>query len=130
MRAGSLFSANSIESLESGVPGNPERDLLLAIAYQRDGQSERAAKLYQSLPQFAESWNNLGVLLKDSGKTEESRRAFEEALQQRADFPEAEWNLGKPARGDWVKLHEQYVPDKPMMTVPSRGQVLKAYGIR
>jgi tetratricopeptide (TPR) repeat protein len=130
MRDGTLFSSNTIDSLESRVVPSPERDLLLAIAYQREGQQERAKKLYESVPQFAEGWNNLGVLLKNSGDAEGGRRAFEEALQRRPDFPEAEWNLGKPARGEWVTRHQQYVPDKPMMTVPTRAQVLRTYGIR
>src|SRR5205814_1760114 len=84
-----------------------ERDLLLAIAYQRNGQEQEAMKIYESLPQFAESWNNLGVLLKSSGDSEGSRRAFEQALQRKPGFPEAEWNLGKPARGEWVQFHAQ-----------------------
>lgn len=130
LRDGSLFGSSTHHSLETRVAKSPERDLLLAIAYQRDGQSERAMELYQSLPQFAESWNNLGVLLKNSGDIPASRAAFEHALQLRPDFPEAEWNLGEPARGEWVKYHEEYAADKPMTTVPSRAQVLKAYGIR
>jgi tetratricopeptide (TPR) repeat protein len=130
LRSGTLFGSSTTETLESrGVKG-PERDLLMAIAYQRDGQPDEAIKLYKGLPQFAEGWNNLGVLLKNSGDDEGSRRAFEHAVQLRPDFPEAEWNLGKPARGDWVKLHERFAVDKPMMTVPRRAQVLKAFGIR
>jgi tetratricopeptide (TPR) repeat protein len=129
-RDGNLFSSNIIDALESRVAKSPERDLLLAISYQRDGHSEKAIKLYQGLPQAAESWNNLGVLLKNSGDAGGARQAFEQAIQLRPDFPEAEWNLGKPPRGEWVTLHEQYVPDKPMLAVPTRAQVLKAYGIR
>lgn len=130
MKDGSLLGPSSLYSLESRVAKSPERDLLLAVAYQRDGQPEKAASLYRSLPQLAESWNNLGVLLKNTGDAEGSRRSFEQALRLRPDFPEAEWNLGKPARGEWVKWHEQYAANKPMMTVPTRVQVLKAYGIR
>jgi len=130
MKDGSLLGPSSLYSLESRIAKSPERDLLLAIAYQRDGQPEKAASLYRNLPQLAESWNNLGVLLKTTGDAEGSRRSFDQALRLRPDFPEAEWNLGKPARGEWVKLHEQYAADKPMMTVPTRAQVLKAYGIR
>jgi len=130
LRDGNLLGSSTLYSLESNVARSPERDLLLAIAYQRDGQLEKALKLYQGLPQFGEAWNNLGVLLKNSGDAEASRRAFQHALERRQDFPEAEWNLGKPARGEWVKLHEHYAAGQPMMTVPTRAQVLKAYGVR
>lgn len=130
MRTGMLLAFNSIQTLDAPTNRNPERDLLLAIAYQRDRQPAEAEKLYRSLPQFAESWNNLGVLLKNSGESEESRSAFERALELKPEFPEAEWNLGRPARGEWVKAHERYVPDKAMMTVPSREQVLRAYGVK
>ena len=130
LRSGNLLGVNSIEAVESRSVKGPERDLLLAIAYQRDGQQDNAMKLYQSLPQFAEGWNNRGVLLKNTGDREGSRRAFDQALQLRPDFPEAEWNLGKPARGEWVKYHAQYAPDQPMMAVPTRSQVLKAFGIK
>lgn len=128
MRAQGLLNFAALEN--SNVLGGFERDLLLAIAYQRNDRLEDAERLYRSLPQFAESWNNLGVLLKSAGKDEESRAAFERALALRPDFPEAEWNLGKPARGDWVKAHEKYVPDKAMMTVPTRAQARKAFGTR
>jgi tetratricopeptide (TPR) repeat protein len=130
LRSGSLFSSNTVDVLQSRGASTPERDLVMAMAYDHDGQSDQAKELYERVPQFAESWNNLGVLLKNSGENEGSRRAFERALQLRPDFPEAEWNLGRAARGDWVKFHARYRPDKPMLAVPTRAQVLKAFGLR
>jgi tetratricopeptide (TPR) repeat protein len=112
------------------IAASPERDLLLAIAYQRDARLEDAERLYRSVPQFAEGWNNLGVILKNSGKNQESQAAFERALALKPDFPEAEWNLGKPARGNWVTAHAKYAPDKAMMAVPTRSQMMSAVGIQ
>lgn len=37
------------------LPATPERNLLLAMAYQHNGENEKAERLYRQLPNFAES---------------------------------------------------------------------------
>jgi tetratricopeptide (TPR) repeat protein len=125
-RTGILLSSSAIERLQANPP-SPERDLVLAMAYQLDEQPNKAEPLYRGVPQFANAWNNLGVLLKNAGKDDEAHRAFERALQIRPDFPEAEWNLGKPPRGEWVTQHAKYLPEKPMFAVPTRSEYRRAY---
>ncbi len=130
MQAGALLGPSSIAMLENDVPQSPERELFLAMALQRNNQPREAERHYRAVPQFAEAWNNLGVLLKNAGDDAGSRAAFMRALAIRPDFPEAEWNLGGPPRGEWVKFHAQFVPEKPMPAVPTRTQLSKVYGIQ
>ena len=61
---GSLAGPVTVWHLENRLSPTPERDLLLATAYQQDGANDKAERLYRNLPDFAESWNNLGVLLR------------------------------------------------------------------
>ena len=78
---GSLAGPANIDFLETKALPGKDRNLLLALAYQQSGQDDKAERLYRDLPDFAESWNNLGVLLKKSGKEQEARAAFEQALK-------------------------------------------------
>jgi Tfp pilus assembly protein PilF len=43
---------------------------------------------------FAEAWNNLGNLLRDSGRGDEAEQAFRQALRLRPDYADAHNNLG------------------------------------
>ncbi len=113
--------------LESRLPQTPERDLLLAIAYQQGGENEKAARLYRSLPQFAESWNNLGVILKNSGKETEARQAFERALEINPGLAEAVLNLGRAPQSFWTELHQKYVSGRPMLAPPERERMENAF---
>lgn len=124
---GSLGGPVTTWYLENRLPRTPERDLLLAIAYQQSGENEKAARLYRSLPQFAESWNNLGVILKDDAKEGEAHRAFEKALELDPGLAEAALNLGRPARSFWTELHQKYVPGRPMLTPPQRERMVNAF---
>ena len=100
------------------LPQTPERDFLLALAYQQDGQRDKAERLYRQLPQYAESWNNLGVLLKNAGREQEAQRAFEQALRVNPQLPEAALNLGRPPQGLWAETHARYLPGQPMLAPP------------
>jgi len=100
---------------------------LLAIAHQQSGELEQAERLYRSLPDLSESWNNLGVILKNGGKDQEARQAFDRALQLDPGLAEAALNVGRPPAGLWTELHQQYLPGRPMMAPPRRTQVLRAY---
>jgi tetratricopeptide (TPR) repeat protein len=100
------------------LPETAERDLLLAVAYQQDGQRDKAERLYRQLPQYAESWNNLGVILRNAGRDQEARRAFEQALRLNPQLAEAALNLGRPPQGLWAEAHARYLPGQPMLAPP------------
>jgi tetratricopeptide (TPR) repeat protein len=109
------------------LPASPERDLLLALSYQQSGDSRRAEDVYRKLPQFAESWNNLGVVLKRRGQGEEARAAFQRALQLDPQLHEAAFNLDGATPDLWTELHQQYVPDRPMLATPRPAHIQAAY---
>lgn len=125
--AGSYAGPASQGVFQKLLPGTPERDLLLAIAYQQSRENGKAEALYRRLPQFAESWNNLGVLLKNAGKEAEARQAFERALQMQPALAEAELNLGRPPRTLWTELHKKYLAGQPMLAPPRRAQMVRAF---
>ena len=102
------------------LPASPYRDLLLAFAYQQDGQPEKAEELYRRLPQFAESWNNLGVILRSDGRNQEAKQAFEKALELDPAQAEAALNLGRPPSTLWTEMHQKYLPGR-LMLAPPRG---------
>ncbi len=126
---GTFAGPGTIYYFENEIPKSPERDLLVAMAYQHDGQPEKAEELYRQLPQFAESWNNLGVLLKSAGKNDEARAAFERAQQIAPQQEEAHVNLDNPPMDFWSKSHQQYLPGKALLAPPTREHFIKAVGI-
>jgi tetratricopeptide (TPR) repeat protein len=120
MSMGSYSGPATALYLENGLPATPERDLLRALAFQQNGENDKAERLYRSLPQFAESWNNLGVLLRYAGKDSEARQAFEKALQLEPHLAEAAFNLGRSPQGFWTEQHQKALPGRPMLAVPTR----------
>lgn len=78
---GSFGAPPVVPVVQSRLPASPERDLLLALAYQQAGETDKAEELYRKLPDFPEAWNDLGALLKESGREQEARQAFEQALR-------------------------------------------------
>lgn len=125
---GSLASPVTVRMFESELlPPSPYRDLLLGMAYQQDGQSEKAERIYRELPQFGESWNNLGVILKIQGKDKEARQAFEKALQLDPSLSEATLNLGNSPVDLWTELHQKYLPGEPMFCPPRMDQWRQAF---
>lgn len=118
MGMGSLNGPESVWFIENKLPKTPERDLILATAYQQGGRWDQAEKLYRALPQFAESWNNLGVILKRADKDEEARQAFERALQIDPGLGEAALNLGQPPEGFWAEQYALYFPGRAMLAPP------------
>jgi tetratricopeptide (TPR) repeat protein len=109
------------------LPATPERDLLLAIAHQHSREPADAERLYRSVPQFAEAWNNLGVILKQAGKEPEARQAFEHSLQLNPNLAEAAYNLGRGTPSLWTELHEKYLPSQPMVAPPQHGRIVRAF---
>jgi tetratricopeptide (TPR) repeat protein len=114
--------------LENRLPDSSERTLLLAIGYQNESQTRKAEQLYRQLPQFAESWNNLGVLLQESGKETEARQAFDQALRLDPNLPDARWNLDHKPQDFWTEMHQKFIPDRAMAAPPSREHFLRAFG--
>jgi tetratricopeptide (TPR) repeat protein len=123
---GQFSSPATIANFRS-FPATPQRDLLLAIGYQQAGQTDQAERLYRSLPQFPQAWNNLGVLLKQAGKEAEARQAFQRALAADPTLAEAALNLGQPARSYWTEQHQKYLAGRTMLAPPTRQQVAAAY---
>lgn len=115
---GSLAGPVTTRFLQDHLPQTPARDFLLALAYQQSGDKATAERLYRGLPDFAESWNNLGVLLKEAGKEQEARQAFEEALRRDPGLAEAALNLGRPPQTIWTEQHQKYLPGRPMIAPP------------
>ena len=115
---GSLAGPVTVWHLENRLPSTPERDLLLATAYQQSGEQDKAERLYRSLSDFAESWNNLGVLLRSAGKEQQARQAFEKALELDPRLAEAGLNLGRAPQGIWAAQHFKYLPDRSMIAPP------------
>jgi tetratricopeptide (TPR) repeat protein len=123
MAMGSLAGPVTRDYLERQVPASPERDLMLAFAYQQSGQLDQAEHFYRSLPEFAESWNNLGVILRAKGNEPEAKQAFEKALQLHPGLGEATVNLGQTPRGLWAEQFAQYFPGRPMLAPPEPQRV-------
>ncbi len=123
---GSFAGPATVWFLERRLPESPDRDLLLALAHQQSGENEPAERLYRGIPRFAEGWNNLGVILKEAGKEQEARQAFEQALRLDPGLAEAALNLGRPAQDYWTELHRKYVPDRPMIAPPRAGRLTRA----
>jgi tetratricopeptide (TPR) repeat protein len=116
---GNLGGPENVNMLETDLlPPSPYHDLLLAFAYQEDGQTEKAEGLYRKLPQFAESWNNLGVILRSAGKDQEAKQAFEKALELDPTLSEPAFNLGRPPTDLWAEMHQKYLPGQPMLAPP------------
>jgi len=127
MTGGNLAGSVNLWYLEEKLPPTPERDLLLALAHQQTGNADQAEKLYRQLPQFAESWNNLGALLQASGRADEARRAYERALQMDPSMAEAALNLGRPPQSLWTEIHKKHAPEQPMLVPPTAEQVQGAF---
>ena len=108
------------------LPSSPERTFLLAMAYQQNGDREKTEPLYRSIPQLPEAWNNLGVLLKDTGRADEARQAFERALQLDPQLAEAALNLGRPPQDFWTELHAKYLPARPMLSPLRLSRLVRA----
>jgi tetratricopeptide (TPR) repeat protein len=124
--AGSYGGPGTIAKFENDLLATPQRDLMLAIAYQQDGQLDKAEGLYRSLPQFAESWNNLGVILREAGKDQEAKATFEKALELDPKMAEAALNLGRPPSDFWTEQHYKYLPGQPMLSPPSAPHITTA----
>jgi len=127
MGMGSYAGPETSRFLDRSLPATPERDLLRAFSYQQSGENKMAEPLYRSLPNFAESWNNLGVILKTAGKKQEARQAFERALRLDPSLAEAALNLGRPSQSYWTDLHQKYLPGRPMLAPPKGGRILHAF---
>ncbi len=126
MTMGSMAGSVSPWYFENRVPASPQRDLMLAYAHQQNGQLDRAERLYRALPEFAESWNNLGIILRGKNQETEAKQAFEKALALDPALGEAALNLGQPPRGIWVEQFARYFPGRPMLAPPKPERISEA----
>ena len=124
--AGNYGGPVTIDAVEQTLPASPQRDLLMAIACQQDGRLDKAESLYRATLQFAESWNNLGVILKQKGNDGEARAAFEKALALDPAMAEAALNLGRPPNDFWTEQHQKFLPGRPMLAPPRAAHIMAA----
>jgi hypothetical protein len=124
---GTLASPTYQRYLTDQLAPTPERDLLTAMSAHANGDVAQAEALYRALPQFAEAWNNLGVILKISGRDRDAQDAFGQALRVDPSLGEASLNAGRGAPTFFTLAHQQYAPDRPMVAPPSSGQLSRAY---
>lgn len=115
------------EDLER-YPATPERTLLQAIANHTSGNTADAEMRYRTIPQFAESWNNLGVILASQGKTVESRDAFGRALAIDGSLEEARFNLNGEADSHFTQTFKTHaLPDSKLIALPGRDRIFAAW---
>jgi tetratricopeptide (TPR) repeat protein len=126
IHVGEIGGPDDITSIRNRMPPSAERDLLLAIAYHSTGELAEAERAYRALPQFAESWNNLGVILAGSGRAAEARLAFAHALEILPGLPEAALNTGGAPQNLATEMHRKYVPEMMMLALPGREHFLRA----
>ena len=112
---------------QNRLSATPGRDLLVALSKQQSGDLDGAAQLYQRLPQFAESWNNLGVIRRAQGLEGEAHNEFTRALQMNPGLIEPAFNLGYPGSDYWTRIHQEYAPGSPMIAIPTRRIFLDAF---
>jgi hypothetical protein len=104
-----------------------ERTLLQAMSLQITGDAAGAERLYRSVPQFAQAWNNIGVLRAKAGDVDGSRAAFAQALALDPDLGEAVFNARGQATTEATQSFARYAePGTPMAAIPSREQLLRA----
>src|SRR5262249_32708248 len=82
---------------------------------------------YRRLSRFAESRNNLGVILKNSGRAGEAASAFTEALALDPSLREAALNLGQGSSDYWTANHNKYLPGEAMLAPPRPHRIHRAF---
>jgi hypothetical protein len=127
MVSGSLASSSTRQFLEQRLSPTPERDFLMALSFEQAGDYAGATRLYQQIPQYAETWNNLGAIWRIQGREADAVEAFRHALRQNSALTEATFNLGLPTSNYWAQIHRQYVPNTPMVAPPPRRVWLNAF---
>lgn len=112
----------------SRFPPSDERTLVQAIGLQTTNDLSKAERLYRSIPQFAESWNNLGVMLARAGDDAGSRDAFAHAIAIDPALGEAIFNSTGRATTLETETFQKYAPaGMKMMALPSRERWLRAF---
>ena len=97
----SAASVKSATSRRRGTPvvagGGEHRDFAAAVTVHAEGRLYEAETLYRELlarvPDHAESWSNLSLILVSRGEYPEAVAACHRALALRPDYPEAHYNL-------------------------------------
>jgi tetratricopeptide (TPR) repeat protein len=127
LHLGEIAGPDDIEYFRERLPASPERDLLLAIAHHTTGDLTEAERRYRQLPQFAVSWNNLGVILARTRRADEAQQAFQRALALSPTLAEATLNTGGLPKSFEAEMHQQYAPVRKMIALPDREHLLRAH---
>jgi len=125
--SGTLAAPSTRQFLQHRLAATPDRDFLMALSLQQGGDYAAATQLYQRLPQYAESWNNLGTIWRMHGREADAIGAFQKSLQAEPTLAEAAFNLGRPTTNYWTQIHQQYVPNTPMLALPPKRVWVNAY---
>ena len=126
IHVGEIGGPDDIAFFRDRLPPSPERDLLVAIAHHTSGDLTEAERRYRELPQFAESWNNLGVILARTRRGSDAQPAFAQALKMAPNLAEAVLNTDGLPKTLETELHQQYAPVRKMIAVPTREVFLRA----
>ena len=100
--------------------GSPGGDFVHALALQKAGELEGAARIYERLD-AAEAKNNLGVIRHAQGRTREAQDRFEEAHSTDPGLAEAAYNLGESASSSRLERARKYGLEGPIYAMPTRG---------
>jgi tetratricopeptide (TPR) repeat protein len=124
---GNIGVPQAVQKVE-GYPATSARNFLLALGFQQNGENQKALRIYLGQPQYAEAWNNLGVIYRQNGDEAKARDAFENALRVNPDLQVAKLNLGQPTSGKdfFVEQHRQLFLGRPMLATPNPEQIHEA----
>ncbi len=108
LQSGDLVAAErACRNALKAAPNHPGGLHLLDVTARRAGHLDAALDLFRkavkAAPRYPEAWVNLGLLLNDTGKTDESKtdeskQAFERALEARPGYLPAETGLAQALR--------------------------------
>jgi tetratricopeptide (TPR) repeat protein len=113
--------------LQNRLPDTPERNFLLGLSFAQGGDREKAAQMYQQAPAYSQSWNNLGAIRRIQGREPEAVDAFQHALRIDPSLAEAALNLGRGPSDYWTRIHQEYIPNAPMIASPPKRLVMTAF---
>ena len=96
--------------------------IILGASHAKIGNLDKAIQSYQHAlslnPNYAEGYNNLGVVLKDKGNINKAIEAYQKALSLKPDYPEAYSNMGnvlkdKDKIDEAIKAYKKALSLKP-----------------
>lgn len=98
--------------------GSPGGDFVHALALQKAGALDDAARIYERLP-GPRAANNLGVIRHAQGRADDARRLWETASAAEESLAEARFNLGRDAASERVDRYRRYGGQAPLYAMPT-----------